>query len=54
MASHPLDERERLFLAKYPGLLTAVDKKYFDASRDVEAKLAAYIRANEADFRSLR
>jgi len=49
-----LEERERLFLAKYPGFLTPVDKKYLSASHDIEAKLAAYIRANESAFKSLR
>jgi hypothetical protein len=48
-----LAEREKLYLAKYPGFLAPVDKKYFDASPEVEEKLAAYIRANKASFKSL-
>lgn len=49
-----LAEREKLYLAKYPGFLTPVDQKYFAASPEVEEKLAAYIRANETFFKGLR
>ena len=48
-----LAEREKLYLAKFPGFLTPVDKKYFAASAEVEEKLAAYIRAHAAAFNSL-